>query len=207
MRAFGCASSLVFHSSVPFSASSAYTAPLSSPKKAALGAFCTSRCARVSLRLDFFGRTGFLGAASSPIEMALSTPAARRRSNRCSPSWNRANTLGRLRSRRIPDRRRWWVGRRRCRPGTRTPISMRASGRRSRGSPAPADNGCCRDPGPNHSIARYRARRDPRDPCTGFLSGSASRGGGFRRPRKAARAQRQRSHMSRRRHQRFSIGW
>ena len=38
------------------------------------GAFCTSRCAGVRLRLDFFGRAATFGAASSPIVIAVRTP-------------------------------------------------------------------------------------------------------------------------------------
>jgi hypothetical protein len=73
MRASGCVSTCDFHSKVPFCASSAYTAPLSSPKNAALGALMTSRCA--SVRFSFFGSTARLLNPSSPMKIAVRLPA------------------------------------------------------------------------------------------------------------------------------------
>ncbi len=75
MRAVGCVSIWVFHSSVPFWASSAYTAPASSPKNAALGALMTSRCA--SVRFSFFGIAARFDWPNSPIEIAVRLPAGR----------------------------------------------------------------------------------------------------------------------------------
>ena len=73
MRAVGWVSTCVFHSSVPFCASSAYTAPVSSPKNAALGALMTSRCA--SVRFNFRGIAARFDWPSSPIEIAVRLPA------------------------------------------------------------------------------------------------------------------------------------
>ncbi len=73
MRAVGCVSTCVFHSSVPFCASRAYTAPVSSPKNAALGALMTSRCA--SVRFNFRGIATRFARPSSPMETAVRLPA------------------------------------------------------------------------------------------------------------------------------------
>src|ERR1700722_4334199 len=74
MRAVGGVSTCDFHSSVPFCAWSAYTAPVSSPKNAALGALMTSRCA--SVRFSRWGRAATFARASSPMVTAVRLPAA-----------------------------------------------------------------------------------------------------------------------------------